>query len=179
MIQIISPKVLQESTTILQLKVYIVSVMKNKLVTHLSMSVLLIWLYSFSHLPGMQDLWTISFSFFSMKFHIIKWEKWRIPIFANKFRGLGLEGLKVAKIRFLGFWQKSYPFRYAFLLQHEAPMFFLYFLPKQYVCISLVLDLWSKNLRMQDSLNHNISQKTWGMKLNFWAWLEVQESTKY
>ena len=33
LIQIISPKVLQESTTILQLKVYIVSVMKNKLGT--------------------------------------------------------------------------------------------------------------------------------------------------
>ena len=124
MIQIISPKVLQESTTILQLKVYIVSVMKNKLGTHLSRSVLLIWLHSFSHLPGMQDLWTISFFFFSMKFHIIKWEKWRIPIFANKFRGLGLEGLKVPKIKFLGFWQKSYSFRYTFLLQHEVPMFF-------------------------------------------------------
>ena len=56
-IQIISPKVLQESTTILQLlKVYIVSVMKNKLGTHLSRSVLLIWHRSFSHLPGMQDL---------------------------------------------------------------------------------------------------------------------------
>ena len=63
-IQIISPKVLQESTTILQLKVYIVSVMKNKLGTHLSRSVLLIWLHSFSHLPGMQDLWIISFFFF-------------------------------------------------------------------------------------------------------------------
>ena len=63
-IQIISPKVLQESTTILQLKVYIISVMKNKLGTHLSRSVLLIWLHSFSHLPGMQDLWIISFFFF-------------------------------------------------------------------------------------------------------------------
>ena len=28
------------------------------------------------------------FRFFSMKSHIIKLEKWRIPIFANKFRGL-------------------------------------------------------------------------------------------
>ena len=73
-IQIISPKVLQESTTILQLKVYIVSVMKNKLVTHLSMNVLLIWLHSFSHLPGMQDLWTISFFFF---FHEVSHHKVR------------------------------------------------------------------------------------------------------
>ena len=32
---------------------------------------------------------------------------------------------------------------------------------------------------MQDSLNYNISQKTWDMKFNFSLWLEVQESTKY
>ena len=63
-IQMISSKVLQESTTILQLKVYIISVMKKKLGTHLSRSVLLIWLCSFSHLPGIQDPWIISFSFF-------------------------------------------------------------------------------------------------------------------
>ena len=94
------------------------------------------------------------FPFFPMKFHIISLD------------GLGLAGLKVPKVRFLGFWQKSYPFRYAFLLQQEVPMFFLYFLPK-HVCKNLILELWSKNLRMQDSLNRNISQKTWGMKLNF------------
>ena len=46
------------------LKVYIVSVMKNKLGTHLSRSVLLIWIRSFSHLPGMQDLWITSVLFF-------------------------------------------------------------------------------------------------------------------
>ena len=38
----------------------------------------------------------------------------------------GLEGLKVPKLRFLGFWQKSYPFRYTFLFQHEVPMFFFF-----------------------------------------------------
>ena len=42
--------------------------------------------------------------------------------------GLGLEGLKVPKVRVLEFWQKFYPFRYAFLFQHEVPMAFLYFL---------------------------------------------------
>ena len=38
--------------------------------------------------------------------------------------GLDLEGLKVPNVKFLGFWQKSYPFRYAFLLQHEVAMVF-------------------------------------------------------
>ena len=42
--------VLQECTTILQLKVYIVKRCKNQLHTHLSRSVLSIWLYSFFHL---------------------------------------------------------------------------------------------------------------------------------
>ena len=175
-IQIIAPKDLQERTTILQLKVYIVSVMKNKLGTYFSRSVLLIWLHSFSHLRGMQDLWIISCFFFHKVWH--HKVKLTDPNFC-KFRGLGLKGLKAPKIRFLGFWQKPYPFRYAFLFQYEVPMFFLYFLPKQHVCKSLVLELWSKNLRMQDSLNHNISQKTWGIKLNFWIWLDARESAKY
>ena len=65
LIQVISPKVLQESTTILQLKVYFVYVIR-KLVehppwqectdTHLGKNVLSIWLCSFSHLSAMQDL---------------------------------------------------------------------------------------------------------------------------
>ena len=54
-IQIVSPNVLQESTTILQLKIYIISVVR-KLGTHLRRSVLSIWFCSFSHLPGMEDL---------------------------------------------------------------------------------------------------------------------------
>ena len=66
--------------------------------------------------------------------------------------------------------------------QHKVPMFFLYFLQNQHVSKNLVLELWTKNLktiRMQDSLNHIISQRTWGMKLNFWIWLKVQGTTKY
>ena len=125
--------------------------------THLSRSVLSTWLRSLSHLPGMQDLWIIRFFyFFLVKFTSSKK--------SDGFQFLqislnGLEGLKVAKVRFLGFWQKSYLFRYAFLLKHEVPMFFLYSLPKQHVCKNLVLELWSKNLRIQDSLNHNISHR--------------------
>ena len=76
-----------------------------------------------------------------------------------------MEGLKVPKIKFLGFWKKSYPFRYAFLLQHEGPIFFLYFLP-EHVCKNLVLELWSKNLRIQDSLNHNLT-KNLGHEVEF------------
>ena len=65
---------------------------------------------------------------------------------------------------------------------HKVPMFFCTFCKN-----SMFPKIWflnygpktSKQIRMQDSLNHNISQKTWGMKLNFWIWLEVQESTKY
>ena len=40
---------------------------------------------------------------------------------------LGLEGLKSPKVRFLGFWRKSYLFRHAFLLQHESVYVFLTF----------------------------------------------------
>ena len=36
-----------------------------------------------------------------------------------------------------------------------------------------------EKIKMQDSVNYNTSQKTWGFKLSFWIWLEVQESTKY
>ena len=32
-------------------------------------------------------------------------------------------------------------------------------------------------LRIQDSLNYNISQKSWGMELNFCAWLDSIEVT--
>ena len=156
---------------------------ENKLCTHLSRSVLSIRLCPFSHLPGMQDLCIISFFYFFPWSFILKNKKSDgFQFLQISLDGLDLEGLKVPKTRFLGFWQKSCPFRYAFLVQHEVPMFFwffLYFLPKQHVCKNLVLELWSKNLRMKVSLSHNISEKTSGMKLNFWTWLEVQESTKY
>ena len=56
---------------------------------------------------------------------------------------LGLQGLKVPKVRFLGLWQKSYSFRYAFLLQYKVPMFFVLFAKT----LCLVLELWSKNLK--------------------------------
>ena len=164
-----------QSTTILQPKTSISSLWwKNKLGTNLSRSDLLIWLSSFSHLPEIQDLWIISF-FFSF-FHEVSHRK---VSDGSQYLQISLEGLKVPKIRFLGFWQKSYPFRYAFLFLHELPMFFLYFLSKQHVCKNLILELWSKNLRVSEYLNHNISQKSWGMKLNFWIWLELQKSTKY
>ena len=66
---------------------------ENKIGTHLSRSVLSIWLCSFSHLSAMQDLWIISFFYF-FPFHIIMLEKRWIPIFENKFRLAWLEELK-------------------------------------------------------------------------------------
>ena len=95
---------------------------------------------------------------------------------------LDLEGLKTPKVRFLGFSRKSYPFRYAFLLQHERVYVFMTFCKNNMFTkiwfLSYGPKTW-KQIRMQDSLNYNISQKTWGVKLNFLLWLKVQESTKY
>ena len=109
-----------QSTTILQPKTSISSLWwKNKLGTNLSRSDLLIWLSSFSHLPEIQDLWIISF-FFSF-FHEVSHRK---VSDGSQYLQISLEGLKVPKIRFLGFWQKSYPFRYAFLFRYA--FFFSY-----------------------------------------------------
>ena len=118
------------------------------------------------------------FLFFSMKFHIIKWEKWRIPIFANKFRGLGLEGLKVPKIRFLGFWQKSYPFTYTFLLQYEVPMFFFTFYQNNMFAIIWFLSYDPKTSECRIFTPQYLT-KNWGIKLNFGIWLEVRESISW
>ena len=124
---------------------------ENNLGTDLTTSVLSIWLRSFSHLPRMQDLWIISFFyFFPWSFTSQSKKSDRFQFLQISSNGLGLERLKVPKLRFLEFWQKSYQFRYASLLQHKVSMFFLYSLPKQRVCKKLVLELWSKNLRMQD-----------------------------
>ena len=114
LIQIISPKVLQTSTTILQLKVYI-SYVVQKLVGHpplhecpsnlASFAFPFVWTY-FQKLGSVffltlwcetswEIFWIISFFyFFPMKFHIIKYEKRQIPIFENKFRLAWLGGIK-------------------------------------------------------------------------------------
>ena len=34
-------------------------------------------------------------------------------------------------------------------------------------------------IRMQDSLNYNISQTTWGLNLNFCMWLDIHGSNKF
>ena len=63
---------------------------------------------------------------------------------------LGLDDLKSPKVRFLGFCrQNTYPFRYAFLIQHESQcfLFFLTFYKNNMFAKNLVLDLWSKNLK--------------------------------
>ena len=60
---------------------------------------------------------------------------------------LDLEGLKCPKVRFLGFWQKSYPFRYAFLIQHESANVFWTFCKNKMFAKILVYDSWSKTLK--------------------------------
>ena len=62
---------------------------------------------------------------------------------------LGLDDLKSPKVRFLGFWQNTYPFRCAFLIQHESQcfLFFLTLYKNNMFAKNLVLDLWSKNLK--------------------------------
>ena len=44
--------------------------------------------------------------------------------------GLGLEGLKSRKVRFLGFWQKFDPFGRTFLLQYKIANAFFWPFPK-------------------------------------------------
>ena len=127
MIQIISPRSYKKVPPYYNWKPISSLWWENKLGTHLSRSVLSIRLRSFSHLPGMQDFWIISFFYFSPWSFISQNKKSDgFQFLKISLDGLSLEGLEVPKVRFLGFWQKSCPFRYAFLLQHELPMFFFY-----------------------------------------------------
>ena len=93
-------------------------------------------------------------------------------------------GLACPKVRFLEFWKKSYSFRYTSSLQYRSAKkknFFFDVLQKQHVCKkcgSWVM-VQKPQIRMQDSLSYNTSQKTWDMKLNSRIWLEVQEYNKY
>ena len=68
---------------------------------------------------------------------------------------MGLEGSKSPKydpkLMFLGFWQKSYPFRYYFLLQHEITNGLSTFCKSNMFGKNIVLDLWSKNPK----IDHN------------------------
>ena len=86
------------------------------------------------------------------------------------------------KKRFLGFWQKSCPFRCASLLQYESNNGSLTFRKNNIIGKNLFVELWSKTswlIRMQHSLNYNISQMSWDMKLNFCIWLDIHQSSKY
>ena len=111
-IQIVSPKVLQESTTILQLKIYIAYVVRT-LVRHPPLQECPINLASFLF-PFVCNARSLYHQFFSI------FSPWSFTSQSKKSDGfqclkitsdgLGLEGLKVPKVRFSGFWQKSYPF---------------------------------------------------------------------
>ena len=104
------------------------------------------------------------FLFFPMKFHIIKQEKWRIPVFERKFRWVSYGGLK----KFLGFQQKSYPFRYAFLLQYKSANGFMAFCKNKMFVKNLVLELWSKNLKTnQNGGSFKLQCPTKNLRYNF------------
>ena len=96
LIQIISPKVLQTSTTILQLKVFI-SYVVQKLVGHPPQqecpSNLASFVFPFFCNARFLDHQFFLF-FFPMNFHIIKQGKRQTPVFENKFRWAWLGGLK-------------------------------------------------------------------------------------
>ena len=77
-------------------------------------------------------------------------------------------------------WQRSYPFNLFFILQYESTNDVLT------LCKSWCLGkIWflkhgrkaSRLVRMEDSLNYNISLTSWDMKLNFCMWLESLETT--
>ena len=125
---------------------------------------------------------SVFYIFFPRKVSHHKVRKVCSQFFKKTSDRLGLEGLKSPKVRFLGFWKNLIHLDMIFWLSTKVPMFFWLF--AKTTCLQKILFLiygpktW-KQIRLQDSLNCNISQRTWGMKLNFWIWLEVQESTKY
>ena len=86
-----------------------------------------------------------------------------------------MDDLKVLKIRLLGFGQKCYPFRYAFSLSQD---FFVLF--AKTTCLQKS-DPWVMIQKPQNAgfFKPQYLTKKWGIKLNFWMWLEVWKSTKY
>ena len=79
------------------------------------------------------------------------------------------------KMRFFGFWQKSSPFIF-FVFYLVMKVLLVFQLSTKAACLGKIWFLryvfkTSRPIRMQDSLNCNISQTSWDLNLSFCLWL--------
>ena len=128
---------------------------------------------------------------FLIFFHEVKYYKLRKVRFWKKTSD-GLWGLKkslkwikmaekVLKRTFLSFWGKKFHSYMHLFFSMIVPMTFQLFAKAKYL-----EEIWflsygrktSRPIRMQDFLNYNISQISWGMKFIFWMSLEFHENNK-
>ena len=118
---------------------------------------------------------------FLIFFHNVRHHKVRRmmnPSFWKKVQ-MGLKGSKSCKngqkMRFLRFFQKSYPFRYvSFCFSTKSTNVVLTFCKKtclEKIWFSSYGPSTLRTIRMQNFLNYNIAQKSWSIKLNFRMWL--------
>ena len=159
--------------------------------TRASRSVLLILLClsfdSFVHPLVKQDLriGSSAFSDFCMKLDSqirkIKNKKIDEAQFLKKNPRQVKRAQNVPKTRFLMFWQKYKPYVLGYiLLEYASTNGLLTFCKNHMFGKNLVLGLkTSKPISMLDSLNYNISQTSWSMKLRFYMWLDIRRSNKF
>ena len=77
---------------------------------------------------------------------------------------------------FLGFWQHSYPLICIFFTWNGSTNGLL---TSKTACLRKIWFLSYVTIRMQASLNYNISQTSWVMKLNFCMWLDIHRRNKF
>ena len=128
-------------------------------------------------------LFCFSFSDFLHEVRETKWKKWRIRALEKKVwtcQKAPRSPKNGPKIRFLGYWQKSNLFIYTFLPQYENTNGLL---SSKTTCLGKMRFLsypkTFRPIRMHDSLNCNISQTRWEMKVNFCTRLDVHRSNKF
>ena len=123
--------------------------------------------------------------FFSWSEIAIKQEKRRSLIFEKKKVPSSQEGPKSPnngwKIRFFGFWQKSSLFIF-FVFYLVMKVLLVFQLSTKTACLGKIWFLryglkTSRPIRMQDSLNCNISQTSWDLNLSFCMWLDLHKAT--
>ena len=85
------------------------------------------------------------------------------------------------KMRFFGFWQKSSPFIF-FVFYLIMKVLLVFQRSAKTTCLGKFWFLryglkTSRPIRMQDSLNCNISQRSWDLNLSFCMWLDLHKAT--